>query len=130
MKNIDLFNIICFEVFNRATDSFPLESTFGFKDITESIDVFFDENELQNTQIDEVIWSSIDWLNREGFLRKTVDESEISIVLTSKGLNATNSFLTVLDESKPFKDLIKDKALGASINAVSTLMIDFFKSNS
>ena len=91
LNSNDLFNFVVIDVFHRCSTSFPVEADFTAEEVADVVSASSESN-IDQSQLIDVIWSSVNWLVREGFLAdRGISNSGFSVTFTHMGLNATNN---------------------------------------
>ncbi|HCM0846515.1 TPA: hypothetical protein N2782_004570 [Vibrio parahaemolyticus] len=135
MRNLDIFNCAAIEILHLSLESFPSPAEIEPEKIAETVKAYFLDNEFKDISelmIVEKCRDTLDWLASEKYLvvNEEYFDGPSTVVLTQKGLNAVNVKTKLLDasESKGFTEHFKGGLVQLPFNAVSGLMVDFFKS--
>ncbi|CAA0102800.1 Uncharacterised protein [Zhongshania aliphaticivorans] len=82
-------------------------------------------------KLEDIVWETTSWLVSEGFLRDVASNDQyMSVVLTQKGLNATNSVPSVISGKKSFNEVFVTGLSNLNQNVAAGLMVEFFKNGS
>jgi hypothetical protein len=135
MRNLDIFNCAAVEILSLSLESCPSPAQIEPEKIAETVKGYFLENEfsdINESVIVEKCRDTLYWLASENYLvvnDEYLDEPSTA-VLTQKGINALNVKTKLLDttESKGFTEHFQGGLVQLPFNAVSSLMVDFFKS--
>ncbi|EGR0190294.1 hypothetical protein FXF09_17155 [Vibrio cholerae] len=135
MRNLDIFNCAAIEILHLSLDSFPSSAEIDPNKIAITVRGYFLDNEFSDINESIIVDKCSDtlaWLVSENYLVVNDEylDAPSSVVLTQKGLNALNVKTKLLDstDSKNFTEHFKGGLAQLPFNAVSSLMVDFFKS--
>lgn len=130
LNNNDFFNLVVIDIFHRCSTSFPVDADFTAEEVAEVVSGYF-EPRINKDRLIEVVWSSVNWLVREGFLTdRGITDDVFSVTFTHKGLNATNNVPSSIAGKKSFKDIFVGGLTTISTGAASSIIAEFFKNGS
>lgn len=131
LSNRDFFNITALEIFHRCSNDFPMEASFTAVEVAELVKGYFNVEQMDNKKLEDIVWETSSWLVSEGFLRDVASNDQyMSVVLTQKGLNATNSVPSVISGKKSFNEVFVTGLSNLSHSVAAGLMVEFFKNGS
>ncbi|MBT0029632.1 hypothetical protein J4H40_09325 [Vibrio alginolyticus] len=135
MRNLDIFNCAAVEILHLSLESFPSPAEIDPEEIAETVKGYFLDNEfsaVNESLLNEKCNDTLSWLASENYLVVNDEYYDVpsTAILTQKGLNAVNAKTTLLDSanSKQFSEHFKGGLIQLPFSAVSSLMVDFFKS--
>ncbi|HCG7654209.1 hypothetical protein P3538_13475 [Vibrio parahaemolyticus] len=135
MRNLDIFNCAAVEILHLSLESFPSAAEIDPEEIAETVKGYFLDNEfsaVNESLLNEKCNDTLSWLASENYLVVNDEYYDVpsTAILTQKGLNAVNAKTTLLDSanSKQFSEHFKGGLIQLPFSAVSSLMVDFFKS--
>jgi len=110
--------------------SFPIDADFTASEVAEVVSGFF-EPDVDNSDLVEIVWSSVGWLVREGFLTdRGITDTGIAVTFTNKGLNATNNVPSSISGKTSFKEVFVSGLSSISTGTASSIIAEFFKNGS
>jgi hypothetical protein len=132
LNNSDFFNLVVIDIFHRCSTSFPIEADFTVEEVAIAVSGYFDqESDIDMPRLFDVIWSSVDWLVREGFLTdRGISNSGFVVTFTNMGLNATNNVPSSISGKKSFKEIFVGGLATVSTGTASSIIAEFFKNGS